>query len=159
MRQGIFLPESTFSAHSLSVSVHPLCAIACIYIGVHVQDPVSPHQSSVDYENIKTPSMHRRLGSATLSQLAFPWESNPNFRWEKSHWGNTFVESKWKKRTKKIGFRDSFAPCGSDATSGGCAEFVTAPWSASCRWRTEHYIFHVLDFCRHRCRCRAEPPI
>ena len=116
-------------------------------------------QGSVDYGNTKTPGIHRGLGSATLSQLAFPWESNPNFRWEKSHWGNTLVESKWKKRTKKIGFRDSFAPCGSDATSGGCAEFVTAPWSASCRWRTEHYIFHVLDFCRHRCRCRAEPPI
>ena len=28
--------------------------------------------------------MHGRLGSATLSQLAFPWGSNPNFPWEKS---------------------------------------------------------------------------
>ena len=26
--------------------------------------------------------MHRRLGSATLSQLAFPGEGNPNFPWE-----------------------------------------------------------------------------
>ena len=28
-----------------------------------------------------------------LSQLAFPGASNPNFPWEKSHWGNT-VEKK-----------------------------------------------------------------
>ena len=39
-------------------------------------------------ETRKTPSMHRRLGSATLSQLAFPREGNPNFLWEKSHWDN-----------------------------------------------------------------------
>ena len=32
----------------------------------------SPCQSSVDYGNANTSSMHRRLGSATLSQLAFP---------------------------------------------------------------------------------------
>ena len=36
--------------------------------------------------------MHRRLGSATLSQLAFPGERNPNFPWEKSHWDNTVVQ-------------------------------------------------------------------
>ena len=35
--------------------------------------------------------MHRRLGSATLSQLAFPGESNPNFPLEKSHWDYTNV--------------------------------------------------------------------
>ena len=38
-------------------------------------------------KNINTPSMHRRLGSATLSQLAFPWESDPNLLWEKSQMG------------------------------------------------------------------------
>ena len=38
--------------------------------------------------------MPRRLGSATLSYLAFPGESNPNFPWEKSHWDNTVVKSK-----------------------------------------------------------------
>ena len=26
--------------------------------------------------------MHRRLGSATLLRLAYPWEGNPNFPWE-----------------------------------------------------------------------------
>ena len=35
--------------------------------------------------------MHRRLGSATLSQLAFHGESKPIFPWEKSHWDNTVV--------------------------------------------------------------------
>ena len=37
-----FLPESTFSADSLTVSTphpHP-CAVACIYICAHVKDPV-----------------------------------------------------------------------------------------------------------------------
>ena len=32
LRQGIFLPESTFSADSLTVSVQPPCAIVCIEI-------------------------------------------------------------------------------------------------------------------------------
>ena len=41
MRQGIFLPESTFSADSLTVSVRTSpCAVACIYIYAHVTDLV-----------------------------------------------------------------------------------------------------------------------
>ena len=54
----------------------------------------SPCQSSMDYGNTKTPSMHPRLGSATLLQLAFLGEGNPNFPWEKSHWDSTVVKSK-----------------------------------------------------------------
>ena len=46
-----------------------------------------PCQSSVDYGNTKTPSVHLRLGSTTLSQLAplvgsnqnFPFETNPRY--------------------------------------------------------------------------------
>ena len=38
--------------------------------------------------------MHRSFGSMTLSQLAFPRESNLNFPREKSHWDSTVVESK-----------------------------------------------------------------
>ena len=38
--------------------------------------------------------MHTGLGSATLSQLAFPREGNPNFPWEKSPWDNTVVKKK-----------------------------------------------------------------
>ena len=52
----------------------------------------SPCPNSVDYGNTKTPSMHSRLGSTTLSQLAFTRESNPNCPWGKSHWDNTVVK-------------------------------------------------------------------
>ena len=37
--------------------------------------------------------MHRGLGSATLSQLTFPWENNPNFPWEISHRDSTVVKT------------------------------------------------------------------
>ena len=36
------------------------------------------------YGNTKTSSMHRRLGSEPLSQLAFHGESSLNFPWKKS---------------------------------------------------------------------------
>ena len=36
--QGIFHPESTFSANSLTVSIQPLCAIACINIHTHIKN-------------------------------------------------------------------------------------------------------------------------
>ena len=45
----------------------------------------------IDYGNTRTPNIHLRLGSATLSQLAFPGEGNPNFPWGKFHWSNTDV--------------------------------------------------------------------
>ena len=44
--------------------------------------------------------MHRRLGSADLSQLAFPGESNPNFSCKKSQWDNTVVLTLKKKEQK-----------------------------------------------------------
>ena len=47
----------------------------------------------MDYGNNKTPSMHCRVSSATLSQMAFLEDGNPNFLWEKSHWDNTVVKS------------------------------------------------------------------
>ena len=40
--------------------------------------------------------MHGRLGSATLSQLAFPGESNLNFPCQKSQQDNTVVKGKTK---------------------------------------------------------------
>ena len=39
VRLGIFLPVSTFSADTLSVSVQPPCAVACISICAHVKIP------------------------------------------------------------------------------------------------------------------------
>ena len=41
--------------------------------------------------------MHSRLGSTTLSQLAFPGESNLNFPWEKFHLDDTVVKKKKKR--------------------------------------------------------------
>ena len=71
---------------SCGVRIH-VCAIVCINDCAHVnKDPVVHVKSSVDYGNTKTPSKHRRLGSATLSQLAFPRESNPDFPRAKSQW-------------------------------------------------------------------------
>ena len=39
----LFLPESAFSADSLTVFVQPLCAITCINICVHVTNPIGSH--------------------------------------------------------------------------------------------------------------------
>ena len=70
------------------------CAIACIDICAHVKDPVVHVRVRWNMETLKTPGMHRRLGSATLSQLAFPGDGNPIFPWKKSHWDNTVVKKK-----------------------------------------------------------------
>ena len=45
--------------------------------------------------------MRPKLGSATLSQLAFPGECDPIFPWEQSHWDNTAVKSKSLKKKKE----------------------------------------------------------
>ena len=42
MRQEIFLTESTFSADSLTMFIHPLCAIACINICTQCQKSQTP---------------------------------------------------------------------------------------------------------------------
>lgn len=53
----------------------------------------------MDYGNAYKSSMNRRLGSAALWQLAFPWESHLNFSWKKSQWNNS---NKRTTTTKKI---------------------------------------------------------
>ena len=53
-------------------------------------------QSLMGYGNTRTPSMHCRLGSTTLSQLPSPWESDLNFPWQESWWENTPVHLKKK---------------------------------------------------------------
>ena len=100
VRERIFLPESTVSADSLTVSVHPPIAIACIYICAHVKDPVVHVRVQWIMETLKHLACMWGLGSTTLSQLAFQGEGNPNFPWEISHWNNTIVKSKVKKQTK-----------------------------------------------------------
>ena len=88
-----FPPRVNFSADCHTVFVHPRVQ-SHAFTYVRTLKILSPGQSLVDYGNTKTPSMHSRLGSATLSQLAFPRESNLNFPWEKSHLDNTVVKKK-----------------------------------------------------------------
>ena len=64
MRQGIFLPESTFSADSLTGSVQLPCAIACINVHAHVKIPNTYSHTTVQtHENIPTLT---GMGSAAL---------------------------------------------------------------------------------------------
>ena len=73
-----FSPRINFQCR-LSHSVHtPLCTTACINICVHIKRFCSSCQSSVDYGNTKTPSMHCRLGSKTVA-AGFPWGKQPGF--------------------------------------------------------------------------------
>ena len=82
------------------------CAIACANTCEHVAGPVAHvrvwwivetqfgglwKHSLVDCGNTKTPSMHHRSGRVTLSQLAFPGESNLNFPWKKSQQDNIYI--------------------------------------------------------------------
>ena len=77
VRQGIFLPESTFSADSYGVRTPP-CAIACTYICAHVKDPVVHVKVRWIMETLKHPAC--TVGwVARLSQLAFPWGKQPAF--------------------------------------------------------------------------------
>ena len=89
-----FFSQSQLSVQTLLRCLYiPMCNCICCYICVHVQDPVVHVRVQWIMETL-TPSMHRRLGSATSSQLAFSREGNPNFPWEKAHRDNTVVESK-----------------------------------------------------------------
>ena len=54
-------------------------------------------------ETLKHPARTVVLGNATLSQLAFPGESDQNFSWEKSQWDNTIVKTRKKEGKKKGG--------------------------------------------------------
>ena len=94
-----FLPESTFSADSYSVCTPP-CAIACIYLCVHVKDSIVHVRIQWIMETLKHPAC-TIAWVAWLSQLAFPREGNLNFPWEKSHWNNTDVEKKKLKKKKE----------------------------------------------------------
>ena len=76
-----------FSQSRLSVQTLLQCLYAPLWNCMHLHlcaryRSRSPCQRSVNYGNTKTPSMYCRLGSATLSQLAFTREGNPNFPWD-----------------------------------------------------------------------------
>ena len=74
-----FFSLSQLSVQTLLRVFVTLCAIACINNCAHVKGPVVHVRVRWIFGNTKTPSMHSRFGSVTLSQLAFPGKSNPNF--------------------------------------------------------------------------------
>ena len=74
-----FFSQSQLSVQTLLRVRTTACAIACINICAHVKDPVVPVRVRWIMETLKTPSMRRRLGTTTLSQLASPEENEPNF--------------------------------------------------------------------------------
>ena len=75
-----FFSQSQLSVQTLlRVSVHPRVQSHALTSVSTLKTSCGPCQSSVDYGNTKTPSMHSRLGSATLSQLAFSEEKQPEF--------------------------------------------------------------------------------
>ena len=77
--KGFFLPESTFSAHSLACVCTPLCAFACISICAHVIDPVVHVRVQWFMETLRHPA----CSVGWIAQLCCSWlshrKSNPNF--------------------------------------------------------------------------------
>ena len=72
-----FSPRVNFQPR-LSYGVHtPPCATGCINICTQVAAPVLRVRVRWIMETLKHPAPHRRMGNPTLSQLAFPGESNP----------------------------------------------------------------------------------
>ena len=109
--RDFFPPRVNFQCRLCYGVRTPPCAFACIYICSHVKDPVVHVRVRWIMETLKTPSMHCRLGSAILSQLAFPGEGNPNFPWEESDWDKTVVKSsKLKKKRKWWNKHDNCKP-------------------------------------------------
>ena len=85
-----FFSQSQLSVQTLSQCPHsPVCnRMHSHNICAHVKDPVVHVRVLRIMETLKYPCMHHRLGITTLSQLAFPGESNPNFQQEESKWEN-----------------------------------------------------------------------
>ena len=85
----------------LHVSVHPRVQSHAFSICAHVRDVVVHVRVRWIMETLKQTSVHPRLGSATLSQPAFPGESNPNFPQEKSPRNNTVNKTKQSKKEQQ----------------------------------------------------------
>ena len=73
--------------------------MACINVCAHV---IAALVHRWIMETLKTPSTHRRLGSATQSQPAFPWKNDLYFPWEKSHMGQYSCKKKLSSVTQII---------------------------------------------------------
>ena len=70
---------------------------ACINICAHVKDPVVSVRVRWIMETLKHPARTEGWVARFCRSWLFPWEANPNFPWEKSHWDNTDVQYTQKK--------------------------------------------------------------
>ena len=104
MRQGIFffsLPESTFSADSLTVSRTPPCATACINICAHIKDLVVHVRVWWIMETLKHPA----CTVGWVAQLCCSWlslEKQPEFPTGEIPFGQYICEKEKKKEKVMI---------------------------------------------------------
>ena len=93
VRRGIFLPESTFSADSLTCVRTPMCANACVNICAHVKDPVVHVRVRWIMETLKHPACAVGWVARLCRSWLSPRKAARIFPWEKSHWDNTVVKN------------------------------------------------------------------
>ena len=104
----------------------------------------------MDYRIAKTPSMHCRLGSGTVT-AGFPQGRQPDFPWEKSHWDNTIVKMKKKTRKKDYHSSSNWWPEWKkkyldEAESDSSCHFACSTIWRSCPWT------QMPKWCRHLTR-------
>ena len=86
---SFFFPSQVSVQALLGCPYTPVCSRKHGHLCARYRSRI-PSQSSVDYENTRAISMHRRLGSATLSQLVSPGEGD--FSIGEIALGNTVVK-------------------------------------------------------------------
>ena len=98
-----FSPRNNSQCRLSYVVCTPPCAITCINICVHVKDHVVHVRVRWIMETLKHPACTEGWVARLCDSWFSPRKSNPNFPWEKSHWDNTVVV---KKKRKKKGSAD-----------------------------------------------------
>ena len=79
VRQGIFLPESAFSADSLTCVPIPAFAMACIHICAHVKDPVVHVRFRWIMETLKHPECTECWVARLCRSWLSPGKKQPEF--------------------------------------------------------------------------------
>ena len=82
----------------LRVSVHPLCAIACINICAHVQDPVVHVRVQWMMETLKHPACTVDWVHNSVT-AGFPWEMQPEFPMGEITMGQYSCKKNYNKKT------------------------------------------------------------
>ena len=102
----------------------------------------------MDFGNTKTPSMHCRLGSATLLLMAFPRESDLDFPWEKSQRDNRVV---LKKQTNIKQFLCNAQSAGAGRSHGDTVEYIVITSLWDLYRAVNHCTFGVIYHARVDC--------